>query len=164
LARRIYAMADSYLRLIPAAVADAIMATVSVARKRFAVACANVAVEHCVRAGLGGDGDGELGFAPLREQVLAALEPRQIEEIDRMLGRREDHLYGLVAALRANDNEAPYSEFLRLATQRHTIRALRATLLSDGLSAAARAAFETISATRNEQHIEELAREIMRPA
>jgi hypothetical protein len=157
-------MADSYLRLIPAAVADAIMATVSVARKRFAVACANVAVEHCVRAGLGGDGDGELGFAPLREQVLAALEPRQIEEIDRMLGRREDHLYGLVAALRANDNEAPYSEFLRLATQRHTIRALRATLLSDGLSAAARAAFETISATRNEQHIEELAREIMRPA
>jgi hypothetical protein len=157
-------MADSYLRLIPAAVADAIMATVSVARKRFAVACANVAVEHCVRAGLGGDGDGELGFAPLREQVLAALEPRQIEEIDRMLGRREDHLYGLVAALRANDNEAPYSEFLRLATQRHTIRALRAMLLSDGLSAAARAAFETISATRNEQHIEELAREIMRPA
>jgi len=103
-------------------------------------------------------------FPQLLDRVLAAGESRQTEELDRMLGRREDHLYGLVSALRANDNEAPYSEFLRLATQRHTIRVLRAALLSDGLSAAARAAFETISATRNEQHIEALARETMRPA
>ena len=157
-------MADSYLRLIPAAVADAIMATTSVARRQFAIACANVAVEHCVRAGLGVDGDADMTFPQLRDKVLATREPRQTEELDRMLGRREDHLYGLVSALRANDSEAPYSEFLRLATQRHTIRALRAALVNDGLSAAARAAFETISATRNEQHIEELARETMRPA
>ena len=155
---------DSYLRLIPAAIADAIMVTTSLARKRFAVACANIAVEHCVRAGLGVDGDGDMTFPQLLDRVLAAGESRQTEELDRMLGRREDHLYGLVSALRANDNEAPYSEFLRLATQRHTIRVLRAALLSDGLSAAARAAFETISATRNEQHIEALARETMRPA
>lgn len=140
------------------------MATTSVARKRFAVACAQVAVEHCARAVLGVDDGGGPTMAELRDRALEAREPRQIQEIDRILGQREDHLYGLVSALRANDSEAPYSEFLRLATQRHTIRALRATLVPDGLSAAARAAFETISATRNEQHVEELAREMMRPA
>ena len=160
-------MADSFLRLIPAAVADAIVASTSVGRKRFAVACANIAVEHCARAVLGLDGSGELPLAQLRDRALAANEsrdPRAIEEIDRMLGRREDQLYAQVKALRANDSEAPYSEFLRLATQRHAIRALRAALLPDGLSAAARAAFETISATRHEKGIEELARETMRPA
>lgn len=160
-------MPDSYLRLIPAAIADAISASTSVARKRFAVACANIAVEHCARAGLGVDDGDDLTISQLRDRALAANEggqPRPIEEIDRMLGRREDQLYAQVSALRANDSEAPYSEFLRLATQRHAIRALRAALLPDGLSAAARAAFETISATRNEQGIEELARETMRPA
>lgn len=160
-------MADSYLRLIPPAVADAIVTSTSAARRRFAVACANIAVEHCARNVLGLDDGGELPLGQLRDRALAANEARDqraIDEIDRLLARREDQLYAQVAALRANENEAPYSEFLRLATQRHAIRALRAALVPDGLSAAARAAFETISATRNEQGIEELARETMRPA
>ena len=134
------------------------------ARRRFAVACANLAVEHCTRAVLGIDDGGETTLAQLRDHALAAKEPREREAVDRILGRREDHLWSLLTALRSNDAEAPYSEFVRLATQRHAIRALRAALLPDGLSAASRAAFETISATRNEQHVEELARETMRGA
>ena len=46
---------------------------------------------------------------------------------------------------------------MRLSTQRHAIRALRAAILPDGFSAAARAAFETISATRDDQQVEKLA-------
>jgi hypothetical protein len=152
---------DSYLRLVPAAIAEAIITSASSARRAFAVACANLAVEHCARAVLGLDDGAEMTISQLRDHALAAQSPREIAEIDRMLGRREDQLYGLVSALRANDGDAPYSEFMRLATQRHAIRALRAALLPDGLSAASRAAFETISATRNEQHVEDLARTTM---
>lgn len=153
---------DSYLRLVPPSIAEAILQSTSDARHRFAVACANAAVEHCARARLGIDDGAEMTIAELRDQAWAATEAREREAIDRILLRREDHLYTLVCELRSNDADAPYSEFMRLATQRHAIRALRAALLSDGLSAACRAAFETISATRNEQHIEELARTTMR--
>ncbi len=159
-----FSVSDSYLRLVPPTIANAILAATSDARRRFAVACANVAIEHCVRAVLGIDDGAEMTMSQLRDHALAANEPREREAIDRMLGRREDHLYGLVCALRANDADAPYSEFVRLSTQRHAVRALRAALLPDGLSAASRAAFETISATRNEQHVEEPARETMRSA
>ena len=155
---------DSYLRLVPKSIADAIMSGTSDARRRFAVACANLAVEHCARAVLGIDDGAEMTISQLRDHALAATEAREREAIDRILGRREDHLWSLLTALRGNDAEAPYSEFVRLATQRHAVRALRATLLPDGLSAASRAAFETISATRNEQHVEDLARETMRGA
>jgi hypothetical protein len=41
------------------------------------------------------------------------------------------------------------------------VRALRAALVRDGLSAAASAAFETISATRNEEGVARLARDTM---
>jgi hypothetical protein len=135
---------DSYLRLIPSSIAEAILHTTSSSRRSFAIACANVAVDYCTRAAvLGSDGE-ELTLPELRDQALAACEPREIESIDRMLGRREDQLYAAVAALRANDAEAPYSEFVRLTGQRHAVRALRAALLPDGFSAAARAAFEAI--------------------
>ena len=155
---------DSYLRLVPPSIAEAIVAATSDARRRFAVACANVAVEHCARALLGIDDGAEMTISQLRDHAFAASEPREREAIDRILGRREDHLWALLCALRGDGAEAPYSEFVRLATQRHAVRALRAALQSDGLSAASRAAFETISATRNEQHIEELARATMRSA
>ena len=155
---------DSYLRLVPSAVADAIVAATSDARRRFAVACANVAVEHCARAVLGIDDGAEMTLSQMRDHVLGAADARDREAIDRILARREDHLWTLLCALRGDGAEAPYSEFVRLATQRHAVRALRAVLLPDGLSAASRAAFETISATRNEQHVEELARETMRVA
>jgi len=155
---------DSYLRLVPHSIAEAIMSGSSDGRRQFAVACANLAVEHCARAVLGIDDGAEMTISQLRDHALAAQEPREREAIDRILGRREDHLWSLLTALRNNDAEAPYSEFVRLATQRHAVRALRAALLPDGLSAASRAAFEAISATRNEQHVEELARATMRDA
>jgi hypothetical protein len=155
---------DSYLRLVPAAVADAILATPSAARRSFAVACAQVAVEHCARAALGRDDGLAPTLAQLRDRVLGARDARERNEIDQLLGVREDHLYGAACALRADDHEAPYSEFMRLSVQRHAIRALRAALVPDGLSAAARAAFEAISATRDEQRVEELAREMLRAA
>lgn len=152
---------DSSLRLIPAAIADAIVAASSSARRRFAVACANLAVEHCARAVLSLDDGAEMTIAQLRDHALAAAETDDVAQIDRLLGHREEHLYRLVVGLRADDNDARYSEFVRLTTQRHAIRALRAALLPDGLSAAARAAFETISATRNEPHVEAIAREML---
>ena len=155
---------DSYLRLVPHSIAEAITSASSDARRRFAVGCANLAVEHCARAVLGLDDGAEMTISQLRDHAFAADNARERDAIDRILGSREDHLWNLLSALRSNDAEAPYSEFVRLATQRHAIRALRAALLPDGLSAASRAAFETISATRNEQHVEELARETMRGA
>ena len=155
---------DSYLRLIPAEIADAIVAATSDGRRRFAVACAKLAVEPCARAVLGLDDGAERTIDQLRDQALAAQDAGEVDEIDRMLGRREDHLYRLVIALRTDDNDAPYSEYVRLSTQRHAIRALRAALLPDGVSAAARAAFETISATRNEPHVEAIARETLTTA
>jgi hypothetical protein len=70
-------------------------------------------------------------------------------------------LYDEMCALRRDDAVADYATFVKVATQRHTIRARRATLLPDGLTAAARAAFETLSATRNEDSIVSLARNTM---
>lgn len=149
---------DSYLRLIPSSIAEAIVQTTSSSRRSFAIGCANVAVDYCTRAAvLGSAGGAELTLPELRDQALAAREPREIEAIDRMLGRREDQLYAALTALRANDAEAPYSEFVRLTAQRHAVRALRAALLPDGFSAAARAAFEAISATREDHEVEKLA-------
>jgi len=149
---------DSYLRLIPRSIAEAILHTASSSRRSFAIACANIAVDFCTRAAVlvSNDGD-ELTLTQLRDQALAAREPRETETIDRMLGRREDQLYAALTALRANDAEAPYSEFMRLSAQRHAVRALRAALVPDGFSAAARAAFEAISATRQDQEVEKLA-------
>jgi hypothetical protein len=150
---------DSYLRLIPSPIAEAIVHTTSSSRRTFAVACANVAVDHCAGAALLAveDSAPQLTLAELRDRALAAREPREIEAIDNLLSRREDQLYAGLTALRADEAEAPYSEFVRVSTQRHAIRALRAALLSDGFSAAARAAFEAISATRDDQQIEKLA-------
>jgi hypothetical protein len=156
--------ADSYLRLIPPSIADAILHTTSSSRRSFAIACANVAVDYCTRAAVLGSADGELTLPELRDQALAAREPSEIESIDRMLNRREDQLYSSLSALRANDAEAPYSEFVRLSAQRHAVRALRATLLPDGFSAAARAAFEALSATREDHELEKLALATMPPS
>ena len=149
---------DSYLRLIPSSIAEAILHTTSSSRRSFAVACANIAVDHCARGAMLGLDDGaEMSLSQLRDQAVAAQERGEIEAIDRNLGRREDQLYAALSGMRADDAEAPYSEFVRLSTQRHAIRALRAAILPDGFSAAARAAFETISATRDEQQVERLA-------
>jgi hypothetical protein len=156
--------ADSYLRLIPSPIAEAIRQTTSSSRRSFAFACANLAVDYCTRAAVIASDDGERTLPELRDQTLAAREPSEIEAIDRTLGRREDQLYAAVSALRANDASAPYSEFVRLAAQRHAVRALRATLVPDGFSAAARAAFEALSATRDDQELEKLALATMPPS
>ncbi len=147
---------DSYLKLVPAAVADAILASHSTARRAFAVACANLAVDHCARAVLGLDDGADMTLSQLRDHALAAREPRELESIDRLLNHREEHLYAQLCALRA-DGDAPYNEFVRLAQQRHAVRALRAALAPDGIAAAASAAFEAISVTRNEADVEALA-------
>jgi hypothetical protein len=148
---------DSYLRLVPAAVADAILASTAAARRAFAVACANLAVEHCARAVLGIDDGADMTLSQLRDHALAAREARQAEAVDRQLARREDALYAQLCGLRADEGEAPYNEFIRLAAQRHAIRALRAALATDGIAAAASAAFEALSVTRDESHIEAIA-------
>jgi hypothetical protein len=143
-------------------VAEAIVQTASSSRRSFAIACANIAVDHCARAaGLGFDDGSEMTLSELRDRTLAAREPGETEAIDRLLGRREDQLYAALSGLRANEGSAPYSEFVRLSTQRHAVRALRAAILPDGFSAAARAAFEAITATRDELQIETLARATM---
>jgi hypothetical protein len=148
---------DSYLKLVPACVADAIVASHSTARRAFAVACANLAVDHCARAVLGLDDGADMTISQLRDHALAAKEAREIESIDRLLNRREEHLYAQLCTLRAEDGDAPYNEFVRLAGQRHAVRALRAALAPDGIAAAASAAFEAISVTRNESDVEALA-------
>lgn len=148
---------DSYLRLVPAAVADAILASTATARRAFAVACANLAVEHCARAVLGLDDGADMTLSQLRDHALTASEAREVEALDRQLARREDALYAQLCGLRADDGDAPYSEFIRLAAQRHAIRALRAALASDGIAAAASAAFEAISVTRDEARVEAIA-------
>jgi hypothetical protein len=145
------------LKLVPSSVADAILASNSIARRSFAVACARLAVERCAPAVLGLDDGADMTLLQLRDHALAANEAREIESIDRQLSRCEDHLYAQLCALRADDGEAPYSEFVRLAAQRHAVRALRAALSPDGIAAAASAAFEALSVTRNEADIEALA-------
>jgi hypothetical protein len=151
---------DSYLKLVPRGVADAILASNSDARHAFAVACANLAVDHCARAVLGLDDGADMTLSQMRDHALAAGQtraPGEVGAIDRLLARREDHLYAQLCALRADDSDAPYNEYVRLAAQRHAVRALRAALAPDGIAAAASAAFETISVTRNEADIEALA-------
>jgi len=148
---------NSYLRLVPARVADAIMASTSAARRAFAVACANLAIEHCTRIVLGLDDGGDMTLTQLRDHAFAAREARELDAIDRQLGRREDHLYAQLCGLRADEGDAPYSEFVRLAAQRHAVRALRAVLCPDGVAAAASAAFEAISVTRDASDVEALA-------
>jgi hypothetical protein len=154
---------DSYLKLVPAMVANAIMASSSTARRAFAVACANLAVDHCARSTLGLDDGGDMALAQLRDHALAADEALEIAAIDRQLARREEHLYAQLAGLRADDADAPYSEFVRIAAQRHAIRALRAALSPDGIAAAASAAFEAISVTRDEADVEAIARRTLPP-
>ena len=148
---------DSYLKLVPKSVSDAILASDSSARRAFAVACANLAVDHCARGVLGLDDGADMTLSQLRDHALAARAANEIEAIDRLLGRREDHLYAQLCALRADDGDAPYNEFIRIAAQRHAVRALRAALAPDGIAAAASAAFEAISVTRNESDVETLA-------
>jgi hypothetical protein len=151
----------SYLKLLPSPIADAISKSRSQRRHRFAVACARLSVDHCAYAVLALDDFAKQMLATLCERTLAAIDTPGAEAFDRELMRDEDQLYERICALRCNDAEAPYAEFVRLTAQRHTIRALRATLLPDGLSAAARGAFEAISATRNEAAVMALARETL---
>jgi hypothetical protein len=152
---------DSFLRLLPAAISNAITQSSSAQRRAFAIACANLAVEHCTFVVIGLDDGAELTLAAMRDRALSAVDRADVAAIDAMLARREEGLYTLLCALRSNDAEAPYNEFLRLSTHRHTVRALRAALVPDGLSAAARAAFETISATRNEEGVTRLLHDTM---
>ena len=155
---------DSYLRLIPKPVAEAILRSTSDQRRAFAVACADLAVEHCAQSLLGLDDDPEWTLPALREQVRATVGVREAESVDRMLAHREDALYALICAMRANDNDAPYAEFIRVSTQRHSVRALRAALAQDAVAAAASAAFETLSATRSEAAIEQLQVQLLAPS
>lgn len=148
---------DSYLKLLPASVAAAILASPSTARRAFAVACANLSIDHCARAVLGLDDGGDMTLSQLRDHAFAATEARELEAIDRQLARREDHLYAQLCSLRTDDSDAPYNEFVRLAAQRHAVRSLRAALSTDGIAAAASAAFEALSVTRNEADILALA-------
>jgi hypothetical protein len=151
----------SYLRLLPPAVAEAIQKSTARQRHAFASACAKLSVEHCADAILALDDGAKTTLARLRDHALTAIDTADARSIDQMLARREDQLYDEICALRRGDAVADYAAFIKLATQRHTIRALRATLLPDGLTAAARAAFETLSATRNEDSILCLARNTM---
>src|ERR1700753_4157713 len=114
---------DSYLRLVPASVADAIVAATAAARRAFAVACANLAVDHCARAVLGLDDGADMTLSQLRDHAIAATEAREIAGMHPLLGRREDHLYTQLCALRSDDGDALYNEFIRLACQRHAVRA-----------------------------------------
>jgi hypothetical protein len=154
---------DSYLRLIPKAIAEAIMRSTAGQCRAFAVACADLAVEHCANGVLDLDDGAELTLPALRDHVRAAVGARESESIDRMLSRREDALYAQLCSMRADDGDAPYAEFVRVATLRHALRALRAALANDPVAAAASAAFETISATRSEPDVEQLTLEILAP-
>lgn len=147
---------ESYLRLIPKAIADAIVRSNGNQCRAFAVACADLAVDHCAHGVLGLDDGAEVTLPALREHVRAAVGMRETESVDRMLARREDTLYAQLCAMRGDDGDAPYGEFVRVATLRHAVRALRAALSHDAVAAAASAAFETISATRSEGDVERL--------
>ena len=154
---------DSYLRLIPQPLSDAILRSSSGQRLAFAVACAGLAADHCANGVLGLDDGAGLSLSAMRDQVRAATGTREAESIDRALASREDGLYAQLCALRAGDSDAPYGEFVRLSTLRHAVRALRAALSRDSVAAAASAAFETISATRSESDVERLQREMLAP-
>ncbi|MCU1277707.1 MAG: hypothetical protein JWM53_1253 [bacterium] len=154
---------DSYLRLIPKPIADAILRSSSGQRHAFAVSCADLAVERCAHCALGIDDGAEHTLPALRDHVRAAAGAREAESIDRMLARREDALYAQLCAMRAENGDAPYGEFVRISTQRHAVRALRAALSHEAVAAAASAAFETISATRSEADVEQLASRLLAP-
>jgi hypothetical protein len=153
---------DSYLRLIPKVIADAILRSTAGQCHAFAVACADLAVEHCAH-GVGLDDGGALTLPALRDQVRAVVGSRESESVNRMLASHEDTLYTQLCAMRADEGDAPYGEFVRVSTLRHAVRALRAALSNDAVASAASAAFETISATRSESDVERLTLEILAP-
>lgn len=148
---------DSYLRLLPAPLAQAILASTSSQRLVFAVECAKLAVEHCTRAVLGHDAEVEVMLASLRDRTMRAVDTGETGDVDRALAWQESALYQRMTALRRDDSAADYTAFVRIATQRHAIRALRAALVVDGLSAAARAAYETIAAMKFDDGVMRIA-------
>jgi hypothetical protein len=154
---------DSYLRLIPKTIADAIVRSSAGQCRAFAVACADLAVEHCTNGVLGLDDGGEMTVAALRDHVRAVVGKAEGQSVDRMLARREDTLWAQLSAMRSEDGDAPYGEFVRVATLRHAVRSLRAALAEDWVAAAASAAFETISATRSEGDVESLTSRMLAP-
>jgi hypothetical protein len=151
------------LRLVPKTIAEAIVRSTAGQCHAFAVACADLAVEHCANGVLGLDDGAEVTLQALRDHVRAAVGMRESESVDRMLARREDTLYAQLCSMRADEGDAPYGEFVRVATLRHAVRALRAALSNDSVAAAASAAFETISATRREADVEQLTAQILAP-
>jgi hypothetical protein len=148
---------DSYLRLLPAPIAQAIALATSVERHAFAIACARVAVDFCGPESL----DGGPGLAELRERALAAVGTADAPSVSELLARRDEQLYAQLSSLAGADSDVSYSQFVRLSSQRHAVRALRATLGHDGLSAAARAAFAAVAALRREEDVLRLARELL---
>lgn len=152
---------DSYLRLLPKPLAQAILDSSSAERHRFAAACAALAVDHCTRAVLGYDEEAEATLRRLAELAARAAGGGDAAAADGELAAHEAALYQRLSELRRDDAAADYKSYAQLATRRHTVRALRATLVVDGVSAAARAAFETISAMKFDDGVMHAARETL---
>lgn len=149
---------DSYLRLVNRAIAEAIDRGGPAERRAFAAACAALAVEHLRRCPAASDGFEVALLEALHARALEADGEDAACAVDERLRELDDALYAAMCALRAEDAGASYSDYTRLDTRRHVVRAVRALLAPESAAAAGRAAFEAIAATRDEERVLRLAR------
>src|SRR5438093_569415 len=78
---------NSYLKLLPPPLADAISRSTAQRRYRFAVSCARLAVDHCAFAVLALDDSAKQTMATLRDRAFAAIDNGGVEAVDRELVR-----------------------------------------------------------------------------
>jgi hypothetical protein len=151
---------DSFLRLISHEIRESIERGSAHQRRAFGVACADFAIARLPPLVATIENFDETALRVLHREALAAMGSGSTHQIDELLRRREDQFYEALCALRAGDASAPYSAFVRVSSWRHVLRTIRALLSPNGTSVAARAAFETICATREEDGVIRLAREL----
>ena len=149
---------DSCLRLLPKQLAQAIIDSTSSQRRRFATECAKLAVDHCTKAVFGASGAIESKLSELLGRTLEAIDTDRASKIDRELAVQENELYQQMTVLRQDEAAVDYSAFVKMATQRHAVRALRAALVIDGVSSAARAGFEAITVAKFDDEVMRIAR------
>ena len=152
---------DSYLRLINRAIGEGVDRGSPAQRRAFAAACASLALAHLRRCTAAPDGFDVAMLEALHERAIRVTGTGEAPDVEDPLRRLEDELYAAMCALRADDASASYSDYSRLDLRRHTVRAIRAILAPESTAAAGRAAFEAISATRDEDGVVQLARALL---
>jgi hypothetical protein len=144
------------LRLLDPQLADWIRRASDDERRDFAFACADETIGCAAGAPDPETRPLALELAELRARARHSRDGDERVELDRALAVREELLHEQLAALRGARAAASRFEearFRRLALVWYAVRALRAALAVDGVSAAGRAAFTAVAALQDEARV-----------